>query len=192
MNLQTATIEKVCSERGDIAAYIDGELSPGEELTLEMHLAVCKRCGEELTEQKKLLRALSFVLESEREIELPANFTRTVIVNAESKVSGLRRPQERFRALFVCAALFLLVILGLGAETKSVFDASAKFADQMIAVGSFLWNLVYDVAIGAAIIMRSLGHQLVFNSSASLAFVIGLFFVLLIVLSRYVARSNRF
>jgi anti-sigma factor RsiW len=191
MNLQTATIEKVCSERSEIAAYIDGELSPGEEFELEMHLAICKSCGDELNEQKKLLRALSYALESEKEIELPADFTRTIVVNAESKVSGLRRPQERFRALFVCAALFLLVILGLGAETKSVFDASAKFADQMIAVGSFLWNLVYDVAIGAAIVLRSLSHQIVFNSSASFAFVIGFFFVLLIVLSRYIARPSR-
>jgi anti-sigma factor RsiW len=190
MALETATIEKVCL-RSDIAAYIDGELSPREELELEMHLAACKDCVNELNEQKKLLQALNFALEGEREIELPDDFARTVVANAESKVSGLRRPQERFKALFVCAALFLLVVIGLGTETKTIFSASAKFADQFLAVGSFVWNLIYDAAIGTAVILRSLGNQFVFNSSVPMAFVAGLFFVSLIVLSRYVSRSNR-
>jgi len=191
MNLQAATIENVCSHRSDLAAYIDGELSPGEELALEMHLAVCANCGEELNEQKKLLQALNYALEGEREIEMPADFTRVVVANAESRVSGLRRPQERFKALFVCAALFLLVLVGLGGETKTVLNTFAKFADQFLAVGGFLWNLIHDVVVAAAIILRSLSNQIVFSSSFSFAVVIGFFFVFLIFLSRSATRSNR-
>jgi len=191
MNLQTVIIEKVCSQRSDLAAYIDGELPPREELDLEMHLAVCKDCGDELNEQKKLLQALDYALEGEREIELPANFTRVVVANAESKVCGLRRPQERFRALFVCAALFLLVLLGLGGETKTVFNTFAKFGEQFLAVGGFLWNLIYDVAFGTAIVLRSLSQHLVSNPNFSLAVLLGLFFVSLIALSRFVLRSVR-
>lgn len=191
MDFQTATIEEICSQRSDLAAYIDGELSPREELELELHLAVCKVCSGELNEQKKLLQALDFALESEAEIELPADFTRIVVANAESKVSGLRRPQERFRALFVCAALFLLVILGLGGETKTVFETFAKFGEQFLAVGGFVWNLIYDIAFGAAIVLRSLSHHLVSNSAFSAMLLLGLFFVALVALSRFALRLNR-
>ncbi len=191
MNLPSATIEKKCLERSRLAAYIDGELAPREELALEMHLAVCRHCNDELNAQKNLLQALDFVLENEREIELPADFTKIVVANAENKVSGLRRPQERFRALLVCAALFALVLAGLGGETKTVFGTFAKFAEQSLAVGGFAWNLIYDIALGTAIILRSLSHQIVFNSTFSVIFLGGMFFVLLIVFSRLAMRLNR-
>ncbi len=191
MTLQTATIKRVCLHRSDIAAYIDGELLPREELELEMHLAICKLCAGELNEQKTLLQALDFALENERGIELPANFTRVVVANAESKVSGLRHPQERFKALFVCAALFLLVLLGLGGETKTVFETFAKFADQFLAVGGFVWNLVYDAAFGTAIILRSLSHQIVFNSTVSAASLVVVFLVSIIAVSRFIIRPTR-
>ncbi len=191
MNSPTATIEKVCSQRNDIAAYLDGELPAREELELEMHLAVCKECNKELNEQKKLLRILDFALESGNEIEMPANFTRVVVANAESKVSGLRRPQERFKALFICAALFLLVLFGLGGETVTVVSAFGKFAEQFLAIAGFVWNLIYDAAYGTAIILRSLSHQIVFNSNVSFAVLLGLVFVCVIALSRFVTRSTR-
>ncbi len=191
MNQQIAAIEQVCSKRSDIAAYIDGELSPREELELEMHLAVCQKCSAELNEQKKLLLVLDFALESERKIEMPADFTRVVVANAESKVSGLRRPQERSKALFVCAALFLLALLGFGGETRAVLNTFAKFAEQFFAVGGFVWNLIYNVAVGTAVVLRSLSHQIVVNFNFSFAVLIGFFLVSLIFLSRFVTRLNR-
>ncbi len=191
MNPQTARIEDFCSHRSELAAYIDGELSPAKELELEMHLATCVSCSEELNEQKKLLQTLNYALEDESEIELPANFTRVVVANAESKVSGLRRPQERTRALFVCVALFLLVLLSFGGETKTVLNTIAKFADQFLVVGGFIWNLIYDVAIGAAIILRSLSHQIVSNANLSYTVLIGCFFISLVFLARVVTRLNR-
>ena len=130
MSLQTAKTESNCS-RQQVIAYIDGDLSPREEIVLEKHLAVCKSCADELNEQKKLLFALDFALdENEREFELPEDFTKVVVTNAESKVSGLRHPQERFRALFVCSALFLFVLLGLGKETGTFVETSEKFANS--------------------------------------------------------------
>lgn len=191
MNPQTAPIEEFCAYRSELAAYIDGELPAAEELELEMHLAICKNCAEELNEQKKLLQALSYALDGKEEIELPADFTRVVVANAESKVSGLRRPQERFKALFVCAALFLLVLLGFGAETKTILHTFAKFAEQFLAVGGFVWNLIYDVAVGIGIVLRSLGSQVNFSASFSFAVLIGFGFAALFFLSRLMTRSNR-
>jgi len=190
MNHQIAANEQVCP-RNEIAAYIDGELSPREELDLEIHLANCPLCKEELNEQKKLLCALDFALENESEIGLPENFTKIVVTNAESNVKGLRRPQERFKALFVCAALFLLVILGLGSETETILNAFWKFADQVLAVGGFVVHLIFDIAVGTTIILRSLSHRLVFDAGVAAAFLIGLFFVFLIALSRLIIRYNR-
>lgn len=191
MTLQIATIENVCSQRSDIAAYVDGELPAREELELEMHLAVCKDCADELNEQKKLLQALNYALDGDGEIELPENFTRVVVANAESKVSGLRRPQERSKALFICLALLLVGLLGLGAETGAALNAATKFAERFLAVGSFVLNLVYDVFVGAAVILRSLGHQIVFNSNGSFAILAGFVFVSLVILSCLTTRSNR-
>ncbi len=188
--MTTAAIEKICSQRSDIAAYIDGELSPREQLNLEAHLAICGECRVELNEQKNLLRALDFALEDKKAFELPENFTKVVVANAESKVSGLRRPQERFTAFFVCAALFLLVIIGLGSETEAVFKPFADFGEQFLAVIGFVFRFFYDIALGAAIILRSIGAQLFFGSPVSLLAAVVLFGVSSFALLRFVVRSS--
>lgn len=190
MNSQIATIEKVCPLT-ELAAYVDGELSPVEELELEMHLAICKTCAAELNEQKKLLCALDFALENEKEIELPANFTKTVVAKAESGVSGLRCARERFNALFVCSTLFLFALFGFGAETKTVFAAFVKVGEQIFAVGGFIAHFVYDVSIGTAVILRSLSYLLISGSAASFAFFILFFFISLAAVSRFFIRYNQ-
>jgi len=169
MNFQDVKKSNECPH-ADIAAYIDGELAPREELELEMHLAGCKNCAEELNGQKKLLCALDYALEEE-EFELPENFTKVVVANAESRVSGLRRPNERYNALFICSALFLLVFIGLGSEAKNVLSSSGRFVEQFLAVIGFVTHLVYDIAIGTAVIARSLCIQYVFNSAVSLSLI---------------------
>jgi hypothetical protein len=113
-----------------------------------------------------------------------------VVATAESKVSGLRRPQERSKALFVCSALFLLLLLGLGSETETVLGTFGKFAEQIFAVGGFVVHLIYNFSIGTAIVLRSLSYLLVFDSKVSAAFFIGFVFVCLCAVSRYIIRSN--
>lgn len=189
--MPTAVIEKICSQRSDLAAYIDGELLLREELELETHLAVCGECRTELNEQKKLLCVLDFALEDEKEFALPADFAKIVVANAESKVSGLRRPQERFTALFICAALFLLVILGLGSETQTVLDTFAGFAEQFLVVIGFVFHLFYDIALGTAIILRSIGSHLIFNATVSAALAIAFLGLALFALLRFVHRSPK-
>ncbi len=190
MNLPIVTTEKECP-RTQLAAYIDGELLPREELELEMHLAICKNCVAELNEQKKLLCVLDFALENEREIELPANFTKIIVANAESNVSGLRSPSERFKALFVCSVLFLLVLLGLGGKIETVLNTYIKFTDQIFAVFGFVFHLTYDVSIGMAVILRSLGSGFVNNSAVAFAFFAAFLLVSLFALSRIFVRYNR-
>ena len=187
---ETAKIQTSCP-REEIAAYIDGEINPREELELEMHFAVCKPCTEELNSQKKLLCALDSFCLNEREIELPENFTKVIVTTAESNVSGLRRPQERRNALFICSALFLLVLLGLGGETDAVLGTFGKFAEQFVAVIGFVAHLVYDIAFGITVILRSLSSQFVFDSAVSFGFVAVFFLISVLTLSRLVIKYNR-
>lgn len=176
--------------RDEIAAYLDGELNPQAELALEMHFAVCPACLKELNEQKKLLCVLDFALEEKGEIELPENFTRVVVTNAESKVTGLRCPRERSRALFVCAALFLLITFGLGTETTKTFVSLGAIGEKFFAVGGFFVHLIHDITIAVTVILRSLCLQFVFKSAVTAA-VLGIFFVLSLLIFSRLIRSRR-
>ena len=143
----------------EIAAYIDGELDAEREFDLDLHFASCQICSVDLNLQKEFLNHLDHSLKHEREMELPANFAKTIVANAESTVSGLRRPRERFNAMFICAALFLFVIFSMGAEVVKLFAGFSNVLEQIVAVGSFFGHIAYSVFIGVAIILRSLVGQ---------------------------------
>ena len=190
MNLPIETRENECP-RPTIAAYVDGELAAAEELALEMHFVGCAVCSEELNQQKQLLLALDFALEAENEIELPGDFTKTIVANAESRVSGLRRPNERFTALFICAALFLLVIAGLGHETEIVLASSGKIFDRFVAVGGFFTHLTYELALGTTVILRSLCAHLISKFAFAPAFILLVFAGSVLVFSKLMFRFKR-
>lgn len=177
--------------RRELVAYIDGELTPREEIELETHLADCRVCALELNEQKRLLFALDFALEDEKRFQLPANFTKVVVANAESKVSGLRCANERFRAVFVIAALFLLFLFGVGGETKTVAGTFLNFGEQIFAVAAFALHLIYNIAVAASIVLRSVCSQFIYQSAFSTVLFAGFFFVLLFILRHFVNRHSR-
>ena len=193
MNLHTPTNEQSCPQ-ADISSYLDGELNPHSELVLERHLAVCKICLEELNGQKKMLSALDFAFNdknNQAEIELPENFAKVVAVTAESGVSGLRRPEERSRALFLCVGLFLLILIGLGTETKRVFTSFTSFSEQLMALAGFVFHFAYDLAIGICVICRALSQQFIFSSIFAALLGLCIFIFSFIILSRFVIRYNR-
>lgn len=185
---QTSKIE---CPRSELAAYIDGELSPHKEIELEKHLAACRICASELNEQKRFLCALDFALEGKKEFALPENFTKIVVANAESKVSGLRSPKERLDAIFVIAALFLTFLLSLGGEVRNVAATFVQFGEQLLTVGGFTWHLVYNIAFGTAILLRSISSQVVYNSPFLIVFLIALFFAAAFALARFINRFSQ-
>lgn len=143
----------------DIAAYVDGELDAAFEMQMDLHFASCKACTVELNHQKEFLRNLDVSLGYERDLELPADFARQVVANAESTVSGLRRPRERFNALFICAALALFVLFAMGAEAGTLLDSAALALDRAAAVGGIFSHMVYSLFIGLAIVVRNVAGQ---------------------------------
>jgi hypothetical protein len=134
----------------DISSYIDGELDLRREAELDAHLSACTACKAEMTRQKQFLRCLDLSLKGEGDIELPADFTKRIIVGAESNVSGLRRPAEFFNAVFICVGILLFVLFASGPEAVGL----TNIVDQTIAVGGIFVHLFYDLFLGIAVIIR--------------------------------------
>ncbi|HQU82557.1 MAG TPA: zf-HC2 domain-containing protein [Pyrinomonadaceae bacterium] len=187
MNLGNAENLELCP-RAEIAEYIDGELSPHAELDLEMHFLGCEICTHELNQQKKLLNALDFALEEEKEFEIPENFTKVVVANAENRVNGLRGSKERLNAILICAFLFFLVILGVAGESEKVVETGANFVEQIVAVGSFFGHLIYDFAIGLTVILKSLCFQFFYKSAFSFVLLAILLGISALVFSRLITE----
>lgn len=139
----------------DLAAYIDGELDAVRDSDIEAHLASCEDCTFELNIQKQFLCDVSSRLRADDAIDLPSDFARKIAVNAESTVSGLRRPRELFNAVFICAALALFALFALGTETGNFFDLTYGLFEQFAAVGSFVAQLLYAFFLGVAVVLRS-------------------------------------
>lgn len=190
MDLQTAKNEEPCP-REEIAAYLDGDLTPSAEISLEKHFADCKECLAELNLQKKMLSALDFAFDAKSEIEIPKNFAKIVATNAESRVSGLRSKKERLLALFLCTVMFLIVLVGLGAESEEVFNVFRSFTEQTFAVVGFVFRLIYGITVGINIILRALSQQIVFSSITSFFLIISVFFISFFALSKMIVRYNR-
>ncbi len=187
MELQT---NNLACPSDEIAAYIDGELSSSRELELDLHFVTCEKCTGELNLQKQFLNELEAGLKGQRDISLPVDFTKTIVANAESTVSGLRAERERFNALFVCAGLFLFVLFALGSDARRIFSGIAIAFEQIVAVGSFFAHLVYSIFWGLAIILRSFATQFRFDLviTAGLAVMAAVF---LMFVSRRLLRLRR-
>lgn len=145
---------------GEISAYIDCELPAERELELDLHFASCRTCNQELNEQKQFLRGLDATLRSEAELALPENFTRMIVANAEGSVAGLRRPRERYNAIFICAALALFALFVLGAQAQMLLE-------QIAAVGSFFAHVLYSFLIGLTIIIRAAASRSEFGPTVT-------------------------
>ena len=141
----------------EIAAFIDGELSSEAEAKLEAHLETCSVCTQELNDQKNFVNALNISLNDLPEI--PADFTKRVVTNAESGVSGLRKSRERLNAFLVCCVLFLFILFTLGASASRTIAVSLDVFGRLAAVLGFAIHLGYDIAIGAVVIMRTIAGQ---------------------------------
>lgn len=170
----------------DIAAYLDAEMSPSEEIDFELHLARCKDCVDELNGQKELLQILDSTLQID-DIKLPENFTKVVVTNAESSVKGLRRRSEWLNAVFVCCALAFFGLFALGADASKSFGYPLRIFDRIAAVATFFGHLTYDVAIGVVVILRTITSETVSSTAVFFAVVISLF-IAVAVIARQIDR----
>lgn len=139
----------------EISAFIDGELPTDVEAALEQHLIGCEICRRELNDQKGFLLALSDTLEREIPIELPENFTRSVVVNAESKVSGLRDRREHSPALIIGSVFFLVAAAAVGGFA-GILSPVALASEKFLALGRAMFQVVADLAYAVASMFRTI------------------------------------
>lgn len=147
-----------------ISAYIDGELSADREMALERHIAACGTCRSELNEQKSFLLGISDTLDRELDFDLPADFTKRIVVNAESNVSGLRDREERGYALAAAAVLFVLIVVVLGGNAGSAFTPVRAVFDKAYAVAGVGGQIVFDLVYAVSAILRTVFSTQTFTS----------------------------
>lgn len=176
---------------GEISAYIDGELRPDEELGVERHIARCADCAAELNLQKSLLRALDISMEASSLPEIPENFTRTVVTNAESRVAGLRCVTEAKLALILLALLSSIAAAAVGTEAAAALSAAGMMADKFMAIAAFAGHLLMNIALVLGVVARSLSAQLVSGSGAAMFIFILATGILLTGISRLMIRGDR-
>ena len=157
----TSNDQKRC-ELEDVAAYLDGELSPAALETFEEHLKSCPDCTAELRNQRQLLCTLDFAFREPRSFELPRDFTRVVAAHAENDLSGMRQWRERRRALQLCAVLALVSFALLGAASRTlVFDPARSFLRVTGSLINLVWQAIHDAGTGIAVIVRVVGRAVV-------------------------------
>lgn len=177
--------------KDEISAYIDGELTATRELELDLHFAGCVACTRELNLQKQFLCGLNSTLKHEDELNLPADFARHIVANAESTVAGLRRPRERYNAMFICAALFLFGLFALGTDAGRIFGDITGAFEQVGAVGGFFGRIVFSISLGLTIIVRSFANAVLLDAPVFVVLFALLAVVLLMYVSRRVLRTHR-
>jgi anti-sigma factor RsiW len=166
MDSQEAKNQEPCPA-ADISAYIDGELAPDAEVRLEAHLAVCPSCLHKMNQEKGLLLVLDSTFDGPETFELPEDFSKVIVANAESRVSGLRRPRERVIAALVCLTLAFLSVFAFGNGSGRAFGALTSGLQSVIAVFSTAGHFVFDLSLGTAVIFRSLFSNFIMGSTAS-------------------------
>ena len=179
---------KICRHGGEVAAFLDGELSPADESSFELHLAGCEICSMRLNEQKRLLCALDFAFDDKTAFELPQNFARTVAVRADSDVSGLRSREERRRAFIFASLLFLAgVLVGIAGKKTGMIDGTLA---KTIAVANVFYNFFHHFSTGAIVILRTISRDFLNHSAVFVWSVITITVFSLFLLAKYYRAQN--
>ncbi len=185
MNSADTILNESCSQTDEIAQFLDGELAAADERLFEKHSANCSVCARKLNEQKRLLLTLNHAFAGEKQFELPADFFKTVVARSESNVSGLRRRDERARALAIVCALFLTgVVIGFaGGRSGFRFGSWGAYWAQIRVVAAVLSSFCYDLGLAVNIALRVGCNYLIGHSAVSHAFFLVLLLISLAALS---------
>jgi hypothetical protein len=184
-------LREQCDWERATASYVDGELGETSAAIFEAHAKECSVCSRVVREQRRLLCLLDIAFDDsfEREVQLPADFTRVVKARAQTDMSGVRSGRERSIAIKICLALGIAVFALLG---LSAFDALRPLADATSAAASVIGvsvRALTDAGVGALVVARALGGRLISDSGA-LAFLQWILFgcalaLLLLMIGRY-------
>ena len=182
----------ICLHAGEVAAYLDGELTAPAENSFEAHLKECSECSQRLNVQKRLLCALDIAFDDEKSFQLPANFAKSIAVRAESDLSGLRSKDERRRALLIATGLFAVgVAVGVAGKQSGVaaFVIEKLFA-QMWVIAAISGTFCFDLLVGLNVVLRIFGRSLFVESPFETFLLTVLLVAAFIILSRLLFKFH--
>lgn len=159
--------------RDDIAAYLDGELSADGSAELDRHIDSCAVCRRTLFEQRQMLAAISASLEDSNDLVLPEDFTKKIVLNAESSVFGLRTRNERRTAVLISLILILFGVFAFRSETTVLLMLAVGLGEKVMAVCGFLFRIVGNLAFAIGVVGRSIAsHEVVSGALLPLAIIV--------------------
>jgi anti-sigma factor RsiW len=177
----------------EIVAYLDGELDAPALARFERHVGDCANCARALAAERQLFRELDSALSIEPRLEMPKNFAQVVAARAQADLSGVRRADERRRALRLCAVLACVAfsLTGGAALTEGVLAPLRAVWTFAAALAGFLGHALYDAGAGFAVISRGVGGRLLFGSRGAGAVVLLLLVLALLMLRRLITGYHR-
>ena len=174
-----------------VAAYLDDELDGTALESFEAHLNTCAGCITELRTQRQLLCTLNAAFGS-RSFELPDDFARVVKAHAESNVSGMRRKDERRRAVQLSAVLALIAFGLLGTATQAlVFQPAGSLLRLARGLFDLGWRTLYDAGTGVAVILRLLGRAIMLSPHGLGLFLLVAFLLAISLLPLLIVKYHR-
>jgi len=186
----TATAQEKICEQNLIGAYVDGELDADLTLHLEEHLKDCSDCQFELRAHRLFVCELDASLTNKnRDLPVPADFSRRVAARARSDMSGVRTRAENRKALAICMILALSGLALLGATTRyAVFVVVGRFVTKVFSLFEFVTTTVYDAVVGLIVVLKVLSGKIQSGSSGPLLVLLA---VAVMVLSRLLSHYHR-
>lgn len=186
----TATAQEKICEQNLIGAYVDGELDADLTLGLEEHLKDCSDCQFELRAHRLFVCELDASLTNKnRDLPVPADFSRRVAARARSDMSGVRTRAENRKALAICMILALSGLALLGATTRyAVFVVVGRFVAKVFSLVEFVVTTVYDAVVGLIVVLKVLSGKIQSGSSGPLLVLLA---VAVMVLSRLLSHYHR-
>ena len=186
----TATAQEKFCEQNLIGAYVDGELDADLALRLEEHLKDCSDCQFELRAHRLFVCELDASLTNKnRDLPVPADFSRRVAARARSDMSGVRTRAENRKALAICMILALSGLALLGATTRyAVFVVVGRFVTKVFSLVEFVTTTVYDAVVGLIVVLKVLSGKIQSGSSGPLLVLLA---VAVMVLSRLLSHYHR-
>jgi anti-sigma factor RsiW len=186
----TATAQGKICEQNLIGAYVDGELDADLTLRLEEHLKDCSDCQFELRAHRLFVCELDASLTNKnRDLPVPADFSRRVAACARSDMSGVRTRAENRKALAICMILALSGLALLGATTRyAVFVVVGRFVTKVFSLVEFVTTTVYDAVVGLIVVLKVLSGKIQSGSSGPLLVLLA---VAVMVLSRLLSHYHR-
>lgn len=180
-----------CDRFPDISEYLDGELSPNDEISLEQHFTVCPACRTEFEFQKQFHNALSATLEDDPGLKLPDNFTKVIVTAAESDVGSVRQSHEVRNAFAIVIGILFVASVIAALSGGISLGGIGLLLDKGLAVIIAGSHLIYSFALGIFVILRSVTGGI--SDQAGLWLTVGAIavFILLILIFYFRPRTSR-